>query len=181
MIEDIWRKFHQQLLLFIRSKVNDQSIAEDILQETFIKISGRINSLKEPEKLNSWLYQICRNTIIDYYRQQSFAFDENIELDNLPSLENESNSSKQQEQLGLCIEILIHDLNSTYKDILVAHEINNIKQDSIAKQYNLSLAAVKSRIKRGREKLKEKLLRCCEFEFSEIGITNTCKNNCGCS
>jgi len=181
MIEDIWRKFHQQLLLFIRSKVNDQSIAEDILQETFIKISGRINSLKEPEKLNAWLYQICRNTIIDYYRQRSFDLDKNIELDQVPSSESENNSLKQRKQLGLCIEVLINDLSGTYRDILVAYEINNIKQITIAKQFNLSLSAVKSRVKRGREKLKEKMLRCCEFEFGEIGITHTCKNTCGCS
>ena len=70
MIENIWKQFHQQLLGFIASKVNDQAMAEDILQDVFIKVLNNIDSLSAADKLQPWLYQICRHAIIDYYRSK---------------------------------------------------------------------------------------------------------------
>ncbi len=67
MIESIWKKFNQQLLAFIRFKVKDKSVAEDILQDVFIKVFQNLDSLQDKEKLRSWLYSISRNAIYDYY------------------------------------------------------------------------------------------------------------------
>lgn len=177
MVEQIWQEFHQKLLNFINSQVSDTHIAEDILQEAFIKINNNIATLKEPEKLSAWLYQICRSTVIDYHRKRKISYDE-IDLD---SIEQVSSTNTTREQLNLCIEILINDLDVIYKEILISHEINGLKHSEISKQFNLSLPAVKSRIKRGKAQLKSKLSHCCDFEFSEIGVSKECKNDCGCN
>ena len=67
--EHIWQEYHLKLAFFIKSKVAED-ITDDLLQEVFIKIHAQINSLKEETKIESWLYQITRNTIIDYYRSK---------------------------------------------------------------------------------------------------------------
>jgi RNA polymerase sigma-70 factor (ECF subfamily) len=55
---------------FIRTRVADDSSAEDILQEVFLKIHQHIETLKDVKKLDSWIYQITRHTMIDFYRSK---------------------------------------------------------------------------------------------------------------
>jgi len=66
--ENIWLNLSANLKSFILSKVSDKAAADDILQEVFVKIHLKINTLKDDSKLNPWLYQITRNLIADYYR-----------------------------------------------------------------------------------------------------------------
>ncbi len=68
--EQIWDAFHTPLQQFIRRRVPDDPTAEDLLQEVFLKIHQHIGGLKDARQLESWLYTLTRNIIIDYYRSQ---------------------------------------------------------------------------------------------------------------
>ena len=176
MIDRIWKEFNRQLLAFIINKVNDKSIAEDILQDVFIKVYQNVGQLEDKEKIRSWLYSITRHAIYDLYRKKSLDTSD-VELDELPIQDTLKNAN-----LDKCIEILIKDLPGDYSKVLDASELQGLKQNKIAQQQGLSLPAVKSRIKRGRAQLKEKLQACCDFEFREDGgVESHCRNNCGCS
>ena len=65
-----WAKYSLPLKNFILSRVSDKSIADDILQDVYIKAQTHIGSLKDHSKVESWIYQIARNTIIDHYRSK---------------------------------------------------------------------------------------------------------------
>src|SRR5258708_19822148 len=67
--EKIWEEFHPRIKQFILKRIPDEHNAEDLLQEVFLKIHARIDTLRDEEKLQSWMYQIARNVIADYYRQ----------------------------------------------------------------------------------------------------------------
>jgi RNA polymerase sigma-70 factor (ECF subfamily) len=69
LTEDIWHEYHSRLASFIRTKVSEDML-DDILQVVFIKVHTRLDSLKDDTKIESWLYQITRNTIIDHYRSR---------------------------------------------------------------------------------------------------------------
>ena len=69
--EQAWNALHNPLRLFIRKRVPDDDSAEDLLQDVFLKIHTHIGTLRDEEKLESWVYQIARNLIIDYYRRQT--------------------------------------------------------------------------------------------------------------
>ena len=68
--ESIWRACSDQLKVYIVKRMPDPSLADDILQEVFIKIHENIHSIKEDTKICAWVYQITKNTINDYYRKQ---------------------------------------------------------------------------------------------------------------
>jgi RNA polymerase sigma-70 factor (ECF subfamily) len=70
VIESIWNEYHNKLHRFIQGRVSDASIADDILQEVIIRVHSRINTLKDINKIQNWLYRIARNAIIDHYRAQ---------------------------------------------------------------------------------------------------------------
>src|SRR5215211_7340854 len=68
--EQLWETFSAPLYQFIRNRVPDAHIAEDILQDVFLKIHTHIDTLRTPDRLTSWIYQLTRNAIADYYRAQ---------------------------------------------------------------------------------------------------------------
>jgi RNA polymerase sigma-70 factor (ECF subfamily) len=67
--EEVWEEFHTPLQHFIRRRVPDEVTAEDVLQDVFLKIHQHVDTLKDVRKLESWIYQIARNAIIDTYRR----------------------------------------------------------------------------------------------------------------
>src|SRR5207237_4441366 len=66
--EQVWDAFHGPLQQFIRRRVSDEVTAEDVLQDVFLKIHQRVETLKDVKRLESWIYQITRNAIIDSNR-----------------------------------------------------------------------------------------------------------------
>jgi len=162
--ELIWREYYTRLHSFIQSRVGNSSIADDILQEVFVRIHSRINTLKESSKIQSWIYQITRNAIIYHYRLHKTK-----ELpEALASPESDSSEKTKQEIEG-CIFPMIQSLPEHYRKALMLSEIEGLTQREVAAKQGLSLSGAKSRIQRGREMVKEKLLNCCKFEFDHRG------------
>ena len=69
----IWNQFSDRIYAFILSRVNDEEVAKDLLQEVFMKIHTKLDGLNNESSLSSWLFTVTRNTIYDYYRQKRLA------------------------------------------------------------------------------------------------------------
>lgn len=164
----IYNQFHQALLGFIKSKVTNHHDAEDILQNVFIKISSGINDLSRKEKLQSWIYTIARNSIIDYYRASSNKNDLIMEDDISESFTVEEYNDTTK-GLDCCLMNFMNQLPGEYKDIIIDVELNGVKQKDLAQKYNLAYPSIRSRVQRGREKFKQLLLNCCNIESDNRG------------
>ena len=104
--EYIWKEYHDKLHGFILSRVNETSVADDILQEVFMRILSRVDTLKDCDKLQSWIYQITRNSIIDHYRGQK-------KTSELPSMLTEPEaeiSDTVSEEVKACLLPMIESL-----------------------------------------------------------------------
>ena len=66
----IWDEFNEKLFFYIKSKVSNEHDAEDILQSVFMKVFKHLDSLGYKEATKAWLYQITRNSIIDFYKKK---------------------------------------------------------------------------------------------------------------
>jgi RNA polymerase sigma-70 factor (ECF subfamily) len=69
-VEQVWHSFHEPLKKFILARIGNQAAAEDILQNVFLKIFTHLDELRHEHKMKSWVYQITRNAVIDYYRRE---------------------------------------------------------------------------------------------------------------
>lgn len=163
-IENIWKEFHSKLRQFIVMRVSNADDAEDMLQEVFIRIYKNINSLKDEQKLTSWIFQITRNVIIDYYRSKkdSKEFDDEIISTNI----GEEDSILK---LSVGLNEFVEHLPPIYKEAIQLTEIEGLKQRELAEKLGISLTGAKSRVQRARQQLKEMLLDCCNFEFDSAG------------
>lgn len=183
-IATIHSEFHKVLHNYISARVKDSDDAADILQEVFIKIASKLNTLTNSEKLKSWIFTITRNAIIDYYRKN--ANSKNIgltdEMINEATLESEVDATQG---LDKCLEKFIQDLPVDYRNIIIDSEIKGIKQKDLAEKYDLAYPSVRSRVQRGRSRLKEMFLACCKIEADSRGNilkaipNNTCGTDCG--
>ena len=164
-ISHIWMKHHNQLLFFISKRVDDPQIAEDILQDVFIKILSKINSLEDSTKLQSWLYQIARNTIADYYRlkkkEDKFA--------SMMGMDEENNDKSAMQEAESWIGLYVHALPENYRDALILSELKGLSIAQVAEKLNISYTNARAMITRGRQQLKKDLTDCCSFHVDVYG------------
>lgn len=165
-MEYIWREFSDRLLYFIQRKVSDVDDAEDILQNVFIKIQKSINQLKDDTKLKSWLFQIANHTIIDYYRRPQTEYNMDYELKQFVTEDDEENANQD---IASYLQDFIVLVPEKYRQVMVMYEFQGLKHKEIAEQLNISVSASKSRLQRGRQKLKALLEDCCRFEIDKYG------------
>lgn len=169
-LEHIWHEFAEKLGLFIRARVSDPALAEDILQDVFVKIQQRLDQLQDPAKLQSWIYLIARNAVIDHYRTRK----QTVEV---PDTLTEEPRADDPEIDGLMAAFrrMIYSLPEPYRDALVLTELEGLTQKELAERLEISLSGAKSRVQRGRERLKEMLNECCTFEFDRRGRMLECQ------
>jgi RNA polymerase sigma-70 factor (ECF subfamily) len=161
----IWKEYHDSLHSFILSRVNESSVADDILQDVFMRILSRIDSLKDCDKLHSWIYQITRNVIIDYYRSRK----KTSELPPTLTAPDEEFSNTASEDIDACLLPMIRSLADPYREAVMLSEIEGRTQKEIAEQQGISLSGAKSRVQRGRAMIKKMMFGCCRFEFDKRG------------
>ena len=150
------------------------------MQEVFVKIAAKLSSLTDNEKLKSWIFAITRNSIIDYYRKNANSKRTDITEKIINEIKDE-NDVDATKGLDKCLKGFIQKLPAEYRDIIIDSEIKGIKQKDLAEKYNLAYPSVRSRVQRGRSRLKEMLLNCCKIEVDSRGniLEATSKNNCG--
>jgi RNA polymerase sigma-70 factor (ECF subfamily) len=179
--EVIWTEFSNRLRGFINSKINNQEISEDLLQDVFIKIHLNANQLKDDGKLSSWVYTITRNVINDYYRKRKLLSDDNAEVNNI---EAEEISEEEPYDFVQCMKPFVEELPEKYQKALTKTSFENVSQKDFAEAENLSYTAAKSRVQRARKMIKDKVVACCnpvvDVYGNVISKDDECKNDCGC-
>lgn len=176
--ERAWTALHEPLLAFFRARVHNEAVAEDLLQEVFLRIHTHAGTLRAQEKLDSWIYQIARHRVIDYYRRKRpevplEAVDHETLLEEMPE-------EDMQAQLAPSVAAMLQALPEPYREALVLTEYHGLSQRELADRLGLSFSGAKSRVQRAREKLKQLLLECCHFEFDRRGRVIDYQSRCAC-
>lgn len=169
-LERVWADVASKLRGYIRTRVRDHSAAEDILQDLFLKAHQRIGQLRSPEKLEGWLFLIARNAVADHYRKLKTY----EELPDDIATEAQESELENAGQLRDAFRRMIEQLPAPYGEALVLTEFQGLTQKQLAEQLGISLSGAKSRVQRGRDKLKQALLDCCKLEFDRRGQIIDC-------
>jgi RNA polymerase sigma-70 factor (ECF subfamily) len=163
--EQLWETFNVPLQQFIRRRVRDQHSAEDILQDVFLKIHLHIDTLHSQERIASWIYQITRNAIADYYRSQRPAVDLSATLVAHDDLAEDD----LVRELLPCVAAMVNALPTAYREALRLTAYQGLSQKALSERLGISFSGAKSRVQRARAKLKQQLLECCHFQFDHAG------------
>jgi len=172
-INTIWIDLNEELYKFILGKVKDEQTSKDIHQEVFLKIQTKIHQLKHTSKLTSWVYQITRNTIIDYFRKVK---DKSIFINDLDIVETETDNFDYS-YLTTCINQKIENLSSQHKEAIILTSFKNYSQKELAEHLKISYSGTKSRVQKAKKILKENILNCPNVESDRTGKLLDFENN----
>lgn len=160
--QQVWKTYSEDLKRFIISKVKDIAIADDILQDTFIKIHTKLHTLKDVKKLKSWCFAVARNSILDHWKATNQTFEiANFEAETI--LKEDEHTEKD------CLRGILQSLPKKYRDPIFLSDIKGLKQQEVASQLKQSLPTTKSQIQRARKLIAKGFIDCCGYVLNDDG------------
>lgn len=170
MASNMWEQLHDGLRAFIAKRVRNEAETEDLLQEVFLRVHRHAQSLQEPERMVSWVYQITRNAIVDHYRsprcrrELPAGLATEIEED-LKAKAVEEDETEAKYELSHCLRPMIDRLPADYREAITLVELEGLTNQEAANKLGLSVPGMKSRVQRGRQQLRNMLDECCLIEL----------------
>jgi RNA polymerase sigma-70 factor, ECF subfamily len=175
----LWSEFRRPLAAFIAKRVRRPADVDDVLQEVFIRIHRNVETLEESEHVLGWIFTTARNALIDYERARATRSDPRqvsaAELD-VGIVEDPEDRAAE---VVPCLRPMLAKLPGRYRDGIQLTELDGLTQAAAARLHGLSLSGMKSRIQRGRERLKDLILSCCQVELDVRGSVMDVDCACG--
>jgi RNA polymerase sigma-70 factor (ECF subfamily) len=144
--------------------MGNEADAYDMAQESLIKLYRGIRSFKGQSAFSSWVYRLTVNTCLDGLRKRrkapislDFALESGVNLD--AGEESSPESSALSIENASDIQRAISTLSDDHKQVIVLRDISGLTYEEIAYSLGISVGTVKSRLNRGRQRLKELLIQ----------------------
>ena len=166
----LWNAFAPPLRAFLARRVPAGVEADDLLQDVFLRVVKHLDSLRSTERPEAWLFQIARNALRDSLRarQRKDGRTDPLEID-LPADVDTAAVPESEEELAPCLTPMIARLPEPYRTAIELTSVHGLTQAEAARQIGISLSGMKSRVQRGREQLRQMLVRCCEINVDVRG------------
>ena len=180
--QNIFSDFQPKIVRYLARLVGEEE-AEDLAQETFIKVSQGLDSFRGESKLSTWIYRIATNTALDRLRSPTFRLNsqmiredepdiilaEDIAVRDWPSGETANPIERQcvKNEMSFCLLGYIQKLPENYRAVILLSDLEEIGNKEIAEILGVTLETIKIRLHRARAKLREELVTHCEFYWVE--------------
>lgn len=169
-----WREVEARLRPFVARRVAPSDV-DDVVQETFVRVYRGLATLEDGERFGAWVYRIAGNAIADHERQRARhpsvpgAGDDERSATTAADAEDDLES-----ELAECIALFVARLPSPYREAVTLTELQGLTQKDAAAMLGVSLSAMKSRVLRGRERIRRMFEDCCEISVDCRGHVIQC-------
>jgi len=175
-----WDAVAERLRPYLLRQVGSAADADDVLQEVLLKMHASLGSLRDSERLVPWAFGIARRSVVDHKRARgrrpipTGAQPADVQPADAQSpgadphdsaLPASSEASEGAEALLAVIASFVAALPSPYREAVVLTELEGLSQREAAARMGVSVTAMKSRVQRGRHKLRGMIERCCAVEL----------------
>lgn len=163
--EQVVRDLSAPLLRYLTRQVGDVAVAEDLRQETLLKIERGLPGFAGRANIKTWAFSIASHVVIDYLRQpgqrlKMVAIDEAADIADDDALMDDS---CVVDEMNNCVRTVIDSLPPDYRTALILHDLEGMTAAQTAEVSQCSLATAKIRIHRARARLKAALAKQCDF------------------
>jgi RNA polymerase sigma-70 factor (ECF subfamily) len=167
---ELIRRYERPVFSLIYRMVRDRELAEDLAQDTFIKVLNHIDRYRPEFKLSSWLFKIANNVAIDHLRRRQLdtvsisgsphaQTQDAIEATSFDVVGQQESALDEMEarELGGAIERAIATLRPEYRSCIMLRHVEGRSYEEIAATLDLPLGTVKTYIHRARHELRKEL------------------------
>lgn len=174
--EELWLRYSPQIKNYIGKKVADPYGAEDILQETALRLQRNAAKIQEITNVEAWLYRTAHNLIVDYYRTaRKYTLTEDIgdiaditDRVNVAGL-NDIGQENYNKETARCLLKMVEYLPATDQEAILECDYKGTKQKILAEKWGISSSGSKSRVQRARKRLAAVMQGCCEVQKDHAG------------
>lgn len=171
-----WRELEARLRPYVTRRVPSPSDVDDVLQEVFARMHRGLGDLRDGERFGGWVYRIAEHAIADSARARArHPLPPDDSAQRVTTLESPAHDEDNLESaLGECVALFVARLPSPYREAVTLTELEGLTQKEAAEMLGLSLSGMKSRVQRGREKIRSMFEQCCEISLDCRGHVVQC-------
>ncbi|MBI3623486.1 sigma-70 family RNA polymerase sigma factor [Candidatus Pacearchaeota archaeon] len=159
VISILYDRYHHRLRNFIWGFVKEDNIADEITQDTFVRVQEKLSTYRDTYEFSTWIYTIGGNLAKNYLRRQKKELD--VIAGSVDDIENAEEMFTDQKNIpstkGLALDKAIDNLPQRYREAFELRYIQDYPYEDIAQMLGIPIGTVKSRVNRARETLMQKL------------------------
>jgi RNA polymerase sigma-70 factor (ECF subfamily) len=168
---EIHDQFYERVRKFILASVRNESAADDLVQEAFMKIQENLDSVRDAAKVSSWVFRIAHNLCQDHFRALKKSSSNEEVHDGLVNLQETPVQKKmEQGEMSQCVQEQLNLLPESLRSVLIFSDVMEFSQQEIADILGLTVENVKVRLHRARKRFKAILEEKCTFEVDERNV-----------
>jgi RNA polymerase sigma-70 factor, ECF subfamily len=152
----------ERLRPFVARRLSSTADVDDVLQDVYLRMQRNLHALRDGDRFGPWMYQIVRNAIADRFRAQSREAGAPDDARTADVAEGEAETTAE---LARCVAPLVARLPSPYREALTLVDIEGKSFKDAAESLELTVPGAKSRVQRGRVKLRALFEACCRLEL----------------
>jgi RNA polymerase sigma-70 factor, ECF subfamily len=172
-----WSEIEGRLRPYVQRRVPSRSDADDVHQEILVRVHAGVADLRDGERFGGWVYRVAQNVIADFGRARSrdpLARDAGVAVE-LDASEQADEAAALESDLAECVALFVARLPSPYREAVTLTELEGLTQKEAAELLGVSLSGMKSRVQRGREKIREMFEECCQISLDGRGRVVGCE------
>lgn len=158
--------FAPVLRAFVGRRVDCPATADDLTQDTLLKALSARQTLRDEARLEAWLFQTARRTMIDHQRRCRPKIAD-TEPDSLPDAP--AHADAVTAAVARAARCYLGTLPPAYQEAVRLAEEDGLAHGEVARRLGISLTAAKSRIRRGKQQIRELIEACCQLKFDAHG------------
>jgi RNA polymerase sigma-70 factor (ECF subfamily) len=180
-VEVLWRDLHDRLVSYVSRRATSVQETEDIVQDVFLRMHLAMGASAPIDRLDAWMFRVARNAVIDQHRRRRPIG--HVDDEAAPAVPERPAAEEQRNELAGCLLPFVTKLPEPYADAVRWVDVEGLTQVEAARRAGISVPGMKSRVQRGRTKLRELLDACCRFELDVRGrvVDYEAKSRCGCT
>ncbi len=163
--ERVAKELSGPLLRFLGRYAGNPAIADDLLQETLIRITRGLPSFDGRASLKTWAFSIATRAAADHFRQPAHRV-HIVDVDEQPEIPDPDITVDERlviDEMSACVRQVIDSLPEDYRAALVLHDLEGLTAGQTAEVCGCSVATAKIRVHRARLRLREALQHECDF------------------
>ena len=169
-----WQELEQHLRPYLARRVASAADVDDLLQEVFVRLHQGLAGLGDEERFGGWVYRIARNAVADRARKNARYPSQEWRDEVGPRDASADEVDELQSDLGQCVALFVSRLPSPYREAVTLTELEGLTQRQAADMLGISHSGLKSRVQRGREKIRQMFDECCNLSVDARGRVLEC-------
>lgn len=173
---DDWRELATRLRAYVARRVPSPADVDDVVQDAFVRLHQGLGALRDEERFGPWVYRILQSAVVDHHKKNARrrAREQELAADPAALGQDDDAADRLRAELGECVALFVARLPSPYREAITLTELEGLTQREAAEMLGVSLSGMKSRVQRGRERVRQMFEQCCTLSVDCRGRVLEC-------